>query len=103
MTYNDSRLGQRPNGSAFVRKSSAVTAGRPSDGSSPRIRPPEPTRGSRPIPGRTPLSAQALLTAAQKAPPIPPRPPHSASTTPPVATPTTVSYTHLTLPTNREV
>lgn len=91
MSHNDSPLGLRPNGSAFVRKSSAVTAGRPSDGSSPRIRPPEPTRGSRPIPGRTPLSAQALLTAAQEAPPIPPRPPHSASTTPPVATPTTIS------------
>jgi len=92
MTYNDSRLGQRPNGSAFVRKSSAVTAGRPSDGSSPRIRPPKSTRGWRPIPGRAPLSAEALLTAAPEAPPTSPRPLHSPSTTPPVATPTTISH-----------
>ena len=68
MTYNDSQLGPRPNGSAFVRKSSAVAAGRPADGASRRIRPPDPRRGSRPIPGRAPLSAEALLTAAREAP-----------------------------------
>ncbi|MEP7193063.1 MAG: prolipoprotein diacylglyceryl transferase family protein [Actinomycetota bacterium] len=92
MTYNDSPLGLRPNGSAFVRKSSAGTAGRPSDGSSPRIRRAEPRRGSRPIPGRVPLSAEALLTAAQEAPPLSPRPPRSPSTTPAVATPNTISH-----------
>ena len=91
MTKNDSRLAPRPNGSAFMRKSSPATSERPSGFSPPRARPPEGTRGSRSLPGRASLSREAVPSAARQVRPVPPRLPRPASATLSVATPTTVS------------
>lgn len=83
--------GPQPSGSAFIRKSSPATQGRPSGASLPLIPPPARPRGSRPVLEGAPGSAQALISAPPAAPPTAsPTTPYAASALPPVAATTTL-------------